>query len=30
LIPPRWGNVAWPVLVILLGCFMAFCYREVV
>jgi putative copper resistance protein D len=30
LIPLRWGNLAWPVLIILLGCFMAFCYREVV
>jgi uncharacterized membrane protein len=29
LIPTQWGNRGWPVLIILLGCFMAFCYREV-
>jgi hypothetical protein len=29
LIPRHYGNRAWPVLVILLGCFLAFCYREV-
>lgn len=29
LIPAQWGNRAWPVLIILLGCFMAFCYREI-
>jgi putative copper export protein len=29
LIPAQWGNRGWPVLIILLGCFMAFCYREV-
>lgn len=29
LIPARWSNRAWPVLIIGLGCFLAFCYREV-
>lgn len=28
LIPVRWGNRAWPILIIGLGSFMAFCYRE--
>lgn len=30
LVPGYWGNRGWPLLVILLGCFLAFCYREVV